>query len=335
MKKRILTTIIAATAAISAAHAADKELIIASWLPPSHAVNAELLPKMIEEIEKRTDGRVTAKVEYDLAAPNGLLELVEYGGADIAWTYNGYFPGRFVTTKLIELPGLPGNSEAASVAHWRAYDQYLKDAEEYAGVEPIGFMVHGPAFLFMNEEISGLDDVKGRKMRAGGGVANDVATALDTSPILAPASKAYEMISGGMADGTMLPADVIPTFRLYEAAPYAYTVPGGFYRGSFSLFMNEDALADVSEEDQAAIRDYFGEELSRDAGAAWDQDYDKGLALQKEKAHIAPLSDADVAKLATISDGIKTKVIEEVNERGVDGDAAYQVIVDTMNNYGK
>lgn len=334
MQKTLIATLIAAFSWSTAA-AADKTLIIASWLPPSHGVNAIFMPKLIEEIETRTEGRVSAKVEYDLAAPNGLLELVEYGGADISWTYNGYFPGRFVTTKLIELPGLSGNSEAASVAHWRAHEQYLHAANEYAGVEPIGFMVHGPAFLFMKDEISGLADIKGRKMRSGGGVANDVATALETSPILAPASKAYEMISGGMADGTMLPADVVPTFRLYEASPHVYTLPGGFYRGSFALFMNEGALDGISEADQAAIREYFGEALSRDAGAAWDSDYDAGLALQKEKAHVTPLSDADIAHFSTLSDRIKEAVIQEVNDRGVDGTAAYQVIVDTMANGGK
>lgn len=329
MDKRILCLALMG-ACMGMAQAADVELKIASWLPPTHSVNSVFLPQLIKEIETRTEGRVTASVEYDLAAPNGLLELVEYGGADISWTYNGYFPGRFVTTKLIELPGYEGNSSAASVAHWRAHEKYLKDAEEYDGVELIGFMVHGPAFLFMNKEISGLKDVEGRKMRAGGGVANEVAAALKTSPILAPASKSYEMIMGGMADGTMLPADVIPTFRLYEAAPHAYTLPGGFYRGSFALFMNENALDKVSEADQKAIREYFGEPLSKDAGAVWDLDYDKGLELQKEKGTITELSAEDVAKMAELSATIRDKVIEEVNSKGVDGKAAYDLIVETF-----
>lgn len=329
MDKRILCAVVAGVC-MGMAQAAEVELKIASWLPPTHSVNSVFLPKLIEEIEKRTEGRVSAKVEYDLAAPNGLLELVEYGGADISWTYNGYFPGRFVTTKLIELPGYEGSSSAAAVAHWRAHEKYLKDAEEYDGVELIGFMVHGPAFLFMNKEIGGLKDVEGRKMRAGGGVANEVAAALKTSPILAPASKSYEMIMGGMADGTMLPADVIPSFRLYEAAPHAYTLPGGFYRGSFALFMNENALDKVSEADQKAIREYFGEPLSKDAGAVWDIDYDKGLALQKEKGTITELSAEDVAKMAEHSAAIRDKVIEEANAKGVDGKAAYDLIVETF-----
>ena len=191
-------------------------------------------------------------------------------------------------------------------------------------------MVHGPAFLFMKNEIDGLKAVEGRKMRAGGGVANEVATALKTSPILAPASKSYEMIMGGMADGTMLPADVIPSFRLYEAAPHAYTLPGGFYRGSFALFMNENALDKVSEADQKAIRAYFGEALSRDAGAVWDIDYDKGLAQQKEKGTIRELSADDVAKMAEHSAAIRDKVIAEINAKGVDGQAAYDLIVETF-----
>lgn len=325
--------LVMALASCKGSKSQTKKLTIASWLPPSHSVNKVFWPKFIEEIEARTDGRVTAHIEYDLATPDGMLELVEYGGADFAWTYNGYFPGRFVTTKLIELPGYHGNSRAAAVAHWRAHQKYLKDAQEYAGVELIGFMVHRSAFLFLTAEIDHLNQVEGLKMRSGGGVASEVVNRLNASAILAPASKAYEMISGGAADGTLLPADVIPTFRLYEVTPYMYSLPGGFYRGSFSLFMNEDSLKGVSEEDQKAIREYFGELLSADAGQAWDIDHERGISVQKEKGQVFDLNQENIQYFAEITKDIRKSVIEEVNAKGLDGQAAYDLIAETMDNY--
>lgn len=337
MKNKVFSAILSVILGVvlTASQAAEKTLIVASWLPPSHAVNAYFLPKLNEEIEKRTDGRVNIKVEYNLAPPNGLLELVEYGGADISWTYNGYFPGRFSTTKLIELPGYIGNSEMASVAHWKAHEKYLNKAGEFDGVELIGLMVHAPADLFMGKgkTINSLTELEGRKMRTGGGVANAVAEALKVSPILAPATKSYEMISGDMADGTFLPMDVVPLFRLYEAAPNAYSLPGGFYRGSFSLFMNEEALEDVSDADQQAIRAYFGEELSKDAGKAWDEDYQKGLDVAKEKGTVTDLSAEDIAAFAKLTEQIKADVIAEINKKDIDGVAAYELIVESMSNY--
>lgn len=338
--KKTLSQILAVAvlgAVSTTAFAADKVLTVASWLPTTHGINSSFWPTVKKEIEERTDGRVSIKVEYGLAPPNGLLELVEYGGADISWTFNGYFPGRFTTTKMIELPGYEGDSEAASVAHWKAHEKYFAKAGEYDGVELIGLMVHAPAHLIMNKDsdIKGLKELKGRKMRSGGGVANDVAESLEVSPVLASASKTYEMISGGMADGTFLPMGTISLLRLYEVAPNAYSVPGGFYRGSFSVFMNEDALNGVSDADKVALNTYFGEKLSADAGRVWEDFYQEGLKKYKEKGTVTELSKEDIAAFSKSATKIKEEVIKEVSDKGIDGQAAYELISETMKNYKK
>lgn len=320
---------------LTTAYSADKVLKVASWLPTTHGINADLWPKLKQELEQRTDGRVSLEVEYNLAPPNGLLELIEYESADISWTFNGYFPGRFTTTKMIELPGYPGSSEAASYAHWKAHEKYFEKAGEYEGVNLIGLMVHAPAHLLMNKdsEIKSLSELKGRKMRTAGGVANEVAEALEVSPILAPASKSYEMISGGMADGTFLPMGTVSLLRLYEVAPNAYSVPGGFYRGSFAIFMSPSALDGVSDADKKAINEYFGEKLSIDAGKVWDDLYDQGMEKFKTHGKETALADADVEQFAALTKAIKAKVIKEVSDKGIDGQAAYDFIYKTMEDY--
>ncbi len=332
---RKLLTVAVLGGLMTTAYSADKVLKVASWLPPTHGINADLWPKVKKEIESRTDGRVSLEIEYNLAPPNGLLELIEYESADISWTFNGYFPGRFTTTKMIELPGYPGSSEAASYAHWKAHEKFFKKAGEYEGVKLIGLMVHAPADLIMNDKskIQSLDELKGRKMRTAGGVANEVAQALEVSSMLAPASKSYEMISGGMADGTFLPMDTVSLLRLYEVAPNAYTVPGGFYRGSFSIFMSPSALDDVSDADKKALSEYFGEKLSVDAGKVWDDFYKVGVEKFKKVGRETALPEADVKKFAELTKAIKEKVIKEVTDKGIDGQKAYDFIYETMKNY--
>ncbi|PID62855.1 MAG: C4-dicarboxylate ABC transporter substrate-binding protein [Gammaproteobacteria bacterium] len=332
---RKLLTVAVLGGLMTTAYSADKVLKVASWLPTTHDINAELWPTVKKELEKRTDGRVSLEVEYGLAPPNGLLELIEYESADISWTFNGYFPGRFTTTKMIELPGYPGSSEAASYAHWKAHEKFFKKAGEYEGVKLIGLMVHAPADLLMNDKskIQSLGELKGRKMRTAGGVANEVAQALKVSPILAPASKSYEMISGGMADGTFLPMGTVALFRLYEVAPNAYTVPGGFYRGSFSIFMSPSALDGVSEADKKTINEYFGEKLSVDGGKVWDKLYQGGAEKFTKHGKITPLAEADVKQFTEMTQSIKDKVIKEVSAKGIDGQAAYDFIYETMKNY--
>ncbi|MEP4051266.1 MAG: C4-dicarboxylate ABC transporter substrate-binding protein, partial [Litorimonas sp.] len=88
------TALLTTLCGLTAAHA--DEMVISSWLPPSHIMNEIIWPEFINRVETATEGRVTASVEYQLASPPAQADLVEDGGADAAWIFHGYNPGRFV-----------------------------------------------------------------------------------------------------------------------------------------------------------------------------------------------------------------------------------------------
>ncbi|CAD0187028.1 TRAP transporter solute receptor, DctP family [Ruegeria sp. THAF57] len=312
---------------------AEKTMVVSSWLPPSHIVNEIIWPEFISRIEEATDGRVTGAIEYNLASPPAQADLIEDGGADAAWIFHGYNPGRFVTTKLIEIPGLEGNSAAASAAHWRAHEQYLAAANEHDGVVPVAMMVHAPGMLHLSKEVSSLDDVAGLKIRSGGGVMGDVLKGLDMAGVQVSAPKVYETVSNGVADGTFFPGDTIAILRLTEVLPYTYRVPGGFYRGSFSIIMSEEFLESVGEEDAAAIRAALGEDFSAFAGKAWDVGNQRGLDAQAASGQIIDLEGDAAAPFETLVPQIQASVLEEVSGKGVDAEAAMQLIRDTMSEY--
>ncbi len=330
------STILAATLAtlLSGTTAyAEKTMVISSWLPPSHVMNDTIWPEFVSRIEAATDGRVTGKVEYQLASPPSQADLVEDGGADAGWIFHGYNPGRFVTTKLIEIPGLDGDSAAASAAHWRAHEKFLGAANEHDGVVPVAMMVHAPGALHLSSEIGSLDDVEGLKIRSGGGVMGDVLAGLDMVGVQVSAPKVYETVSNGVADGTFFPGDTIAILRLTEVLPYTYQVPGGFYRGSFSIVMSEEFLDSVGEEDAAAIKSVLGEDFSAFAGSAWDAGNERGLNAQRETGKVIELEGDAAAKFTELVPAIQTSVLEEVAAKGVDAEAALALIKDTMAEY--
>lgn len=325
----------AATAAIMGAQAfaAEYTLTIASWAPPTHGMNAIFWPELTKMIEEATDGRVTAEVKYGLAPPPAMFDIVADGAADMTWIFNGYNPGQFVATKLIELPGYEGDAEAASVAYWRVHEKMLADLDEHAGVKVIGLMTHGPGQFHSAKPVSSIDDFNGMKVRLGGGVSGDVGTELGMAAIQVPAPKVYETLASGAADAVMMPAEGRKSFKLVEVTPYFYVMPGGFYRGAFSLIMNEDAFADLPEDLQQALEEkVFGEPASRAAGRMWDKIDAEGLALTKatEGNQIITASPEDQAKFKAVADKIIAKVSEEVSAKGVDAAAAIQMIKDEM-----
>ncbi len=333
---KLSTTLFAAmiaTAVYCTTALAEKTMVVSSWLPPSHVMNDTIWPEFISRIETATEGRVTGAIEYNLASPPSQADLIEDGGADAAWIFHGYNPGRFVTTKLIEIPGLEGSSAAASAAHWRTHEQILGTAGEHEGVIPVAMMVHAPGSLHLSKQIGSLDEAAGLKIRSGGGVMGDVLAGLEMAGVQVSAPKVYETVSNGVADGTFFPGDTIAILRLTEVLPYTYRVPGGFYRGSFSIVMSEDFLDDIGEEDAAAIQNVLGEDFSAFAGAAWDEGNERGLSAQMETGQVIDLEGAAAAKFTALVPGIEAAVLEEVSATGVDAEAALALIRETMAEY--
>lgn len=329
---RKLTSLLAgATLALGgpAAFAADYTLTISSWAPPTHNINAKMWPKFTEMVEEATDGRVTTDLKLGLAPPPAQMDLVQDGAADLSIIFHGYQAGRFVTTKLIELPGYTGDAEEASVAYWRTYDKYLSNANEHRGVKVVAMHTHGPAQLHTADKVDSIDEISGLKLRVPGGVGGDVGEALGATGIKVPAPKVYETLASGAADGVVMPVDSRQGFKLTEVAPHLYEMPGGFYRGSFAFIMNEGSFqrlpADIRE---TLENEVFGEQISREIGKIWDAGDQHSIELTQETEGntITVASDADQAKFEEISASIIDKVIGQVGETGVDAEAAYDML---------
>ncbi|WP_170581916.1 TRAP transporter substrate-binding protein [Ruegeria arenilitoris] len=338
MKLNGIKTLLA-TAALavsgSVAFAADYTLTISSWAPPTHGINAKMWPKFVEMVEEATDGKVTAELKLGIAPPPAQMDLIMDGAADASIIFHGYQPGRFVTTKLIELPGYEGSAEAASVAYWRAYDKYLKAADEHRGVKVIALHTHGPAQLHTSSPVTSMDQISGLKVRIPGGVGGDVGTALGATGIQVPAPKVYETLASKAADGVVMPFESRKGFKLTEVAPNVYEMPGGLYRGSFAFIMNEDTFADLPEDIQKVLEEnVFGEPLSREIGKIWDEiDAIGREATQSTEGNaIHEAAAEDMEKFSTIAEDVRAKVIAEVNEAGVDAQAAYDMIKSEMSS---
>ena len=130
----------------------------------------------------------------------------------------------------------------------------------------------------------------------------------------------------------MMPMEAKKSFKLFEVARNSYTVPGGFYRGSFAVIMNQDTFDGLSDEDQAALNEVFGENLSRVAGQAWDKIDAAGMASLEEHADnkLTEASAKDAEKWQALTGPLIDGVLKEVSEKGVDAEAARAFIAEQM-----
>ncbi|KZY50792.1 TRAP transporter substrate-binding protein [Sulfitobacter sp. KE29] len=329
---KFLTTSALALCTATGAFAAET-LTISTWLPPSHPVNTGMFTQLTDMMAEASDGLIETELKNGLAPPPAQMDLLLDGAADIAILFHGYTPGRFVGTKLVEIPGYEGNAEAASVAHWRLHEAMLSELDEHRGVKVIALTTHGPGQIHSNKEVNTLDDLQGLKTRLGGGVSADVGAELGLVGIQVPAPKVYETLDSGAADAVAMNMGERISFKLNEVAKNVYEMPGGFYRGSFSVIMSQETFDSLPEDVQQKLdSEVFGETASRMMGAVWDQsDVDAREATEAAGDNkIVTASEEDQARFAEMAAKVRDKVIAELDEAGVDGQAAYEMMREEM-----
>ncbi|MEM9631288.1 MAG: TRAP transporter substrate-binding protein [Pseudomonadota bacterium] len=312
---------------------AETVLKISSWLPPTHGINTEIFAGLVDMMKEATDGEVSGELVFGLAPPPAQMDLVLDGAADMAIIFHGYQPGRFVGTKLIELPGYEGSAEDASVAYWRVHEKHLSELDEHRGVKVISLNTHGPGQIHSSKEVASLADMNGLKTRIGGGVAGDVGAALGLVGINVPAPKVYETLDSGAADAVAMNVGERVGFKLNEVAKNLYDMPGGLYRGSFAIIMSQETFDSLPENVQQALdKKVFGEPASRMAGAAWDKSDKIAYEATKnaEGTKITPASDSDIAAFEKVTQEVTDKVLAELQEAGLDAQAAYDMVKKEM-----
>ena len=104
----------------------------------------------------------------------------------------------------------------------------------------LAVFTHGPGIVFNTKRpITKVDDLQGLKFRVGGGMVNEITKTLGMNVTLKPAPESYELLSGGVMDGTLFPAESIESFKIDKMIKHATTFPGGLYNTSFVFMMNQ------------------------------------------------------------------------------------------------
>lgn len=300
-----------------------------AWMPKSHVSNSVFLEEWKKDVEERTEGRVEVDIIYSpIGKPAQYLDLVRRGVLGATYGVHGYQPGRFFLTQAAEMPFLANSSEVLSLAYWRTHQKVLAEHEEHKGVRLLSLFTHGPGVYFSREdEPNSIDDFEGKKLRVGGGIANEVAKNLGVVPLLAPSTASYEMLSTGVIDGLMFPADSVPVYNLDDILQYGTRLDGGFYNTSFYVAMNEDVFDSLSEEDKEIISSLSGEYMARAIGRAWDSADAEGYKAMESKGVKINFASPELEEdLREAMSKVEQEWIDKAEEKGIDG----KLILDTL-----
>jgi TRAP-type C4-dicarboxylate transport system substrate-binding protein len=312
----------AALVALALPAHAQTTLTYSSWVSPQHHLSI-WQANWTAEVEKATGGRVKFQVlPKHPSAPPGTFDAVRDGLMDLSYVTASYTPVRHVMPLMPELPGAGDTSVVNSIAYSRIHWKHFHKVGEYKGVKLLGVFTHGPGHLFTKKAVANINDIKGLKIRTGGGVAEAVANAIGASAFVKPAPESYELLKSGVADGVFFPLESVVSFKLDTVLEQATLFPGGMYSSAFGFFMNEDKWKKLSKQDQAIIEKLSYEHVARTCGMSWDAADQKGLeGLKKAGVKVVNADKALVAEVQKRSAPIIDDWIKKASAKGVNAKA--------------
>ena len=311
----------AAGSALALPAQAQTTLTFSSWVPPTHHLTL-WQQNWAADVEKATGGRLKFQsLPKHPSAPGGTFDAVRDGLMDLSYVTASYTPARHALPAIAELPGAGATAVINSVAFSRTHWKHFHKVGEYNGVKLLAVFTHGPGQMFNTKRaINSIADLKGMKIRTGGGIAEKFGNLLGASAFVKPAPESYELLSSGVADGVFFPLESIISFKLDKVLKHATIFPGGFYSSSFGFFMNQDKWNKLSKQDQDIIEKHGYEYAARSNGQSWDTADQKGLeGLKASGVNVANASPAFVKEVMAQAKQLDDEWIKGANAKGVDG----------------
>ena len=254
-----------ATALSAGSASATTVFTASSWVPATHTLSVAQ-KEWCDKLEAESAGSMKRNIlPKGVTAAPGTFDAVRDGLADIAFTVDGYTPGRFINTQVAEFPFLGDSATATSVAYQRIYAKYFAPLGEHRGVKVLGVFTHGPGTIFTtNKPVKSAADAASLKFRVGGGNINELAKAMGWNTTLKAAPESFELLSTGVMDGTFFPDESVASFKL-SMIKNATAFPGGLYNTSFVFMMNPEKYKALSPQDKAVVDKLSGEPADAEA----------------------------------------------------------------------
>ena len=319
MKKTWMAMTAAALIGFSGLAQAQTVLTVSSWVPPTHGLSVSQ-KEWCDDLAGKTSNRVRCNILPRAVTPApGTFDAVKNGLVDVSFTVHGYTPGRFVLSQMAEFPFLGDRAEPLSVAFNRVASKYPEFAAEHQGVKVLGYFTHGPGIIFnIKKPITRVEDLPGLKFRVGGGMVNEISKVLNMNVTLKPAPDSYELLSSGVMDGTLFPAESTESFKIDKIIKHATTFPGGMYNTSFVFMMNQAKYDKLALEDKKAVDEISGETAARIFGRGWDKVDRRAFALMQANGVVVTKADAKfVNELKTKTNSLEQGWLKAAEAKGL------------------
>lgn len=294
-------------------------------LGPTSPAHKRMLEPWARKVEELAGGAVKIEIYPSMTLggrPPELISQARDGVVDIVWTVNGYTPGLFPRTEVMELPFVFLNDPVATnLALFDMFDDHLR--EEYRGVEVMFLHVHAGQALHTREKlVRRPEEWEGLKIRIPTRTGAWVIEAMKANPVAMPVPELPQALAKGVVDAALIPFEIIPPLRLQEQTKYQIEGHGGtrFGTTTFQVSMNAGRWRSLPGEIQEAFRAASGRDWWAEVGRIWMEGDEAGIAFAVERGneHIV-LTEEETEAYRPYLEPVVDRWVEEVSGKGIDG----------------
>lgn len=247
-------------------------LKFSTWHPPaSREVKTVWIP-MLEELKKRSNGRITYTMYAGGALGKGPehFDIVKKGLSDMGYFTATWTPGRFPLTDVLSMAAWVEGKDLATDIGNEMHEKVLH--KEFEGVKVLELNGCIQAFLWTTKPVKSVEDLKGMKIRSPGGMQTMYIKALGAEPVFMPLGDVYLAMETGTIDGLVTCPPLVLAFKLYEVAKHG--VKATFGCVSEGVIMNKKTWDKAPKDLQKIIEEVAGNPFATTHGLDKDV-YDK------------------------------------------------------------
>ncbi len=210
------------------AHAETKMHIkFSTWHPPASREVRTVWKPMLEELKRRSGGRI----KYTLYAGGALgagpehYDIVKNGLSDMGYFTATWTPGRFPLSDVLSLAVSVDGKDIGTDIGNAMYECILQ--REFPDVKMIELNGCIQSHLWTRKPVRTLEDMARLRIRSPGGHQTNYIKALGAEPIFMPLGDVYLALETGTIDGLVTCPPLVLAFKLHEVAKYGVVATFG------------------------------------------------------------------------------------------------------------
>jgi TRAP-type C4-dicarboxylate transport system substrate-binding protein len=324
---------LATLAGFRPARAADYTLRLGSITVES-SPNYRQVQQLARGMEQASAGvlEIADKPAGGYGRPAALYDMVESGDLDMAYTVQGYSPGRFPQTSVMELPLLFNNAVEGTSALRSLYEQGML-SRDYNSVKVLALTALSPYGLFTSgKTMTHLRELRGLRVRAASLTLGLMLSRLGMIPLGVPLDLMSEMLADHTLDAVTYGWDSMGATQ--GTGPNALAeqvkvlIDAQFPAPTLMLIMNRQKWGMLSPELQAVLEQQGQVFATTAAEGLVRRDAEARARFKADPRYsYVELTDATRGEMTQALQPMITAWKESMTKQGYDGETLYDAAV--------